>query len=84
MPFFSLIDAILQLYTFIVFAMVIMSWLLGFNVINRHSQVVDMIWRTLMTMTEPLMRRIRNFLPSMGGLDLSPLILLLGVSSCAR
>ncbi len=79
MPFFLLIDAILQLYTFIVFAMVIMSWLLGFNVINRHNQVVDMIWRTLITMTEPLMRRIRKILPSMGGLDLSPLILLLGV-----
>ncbi len=79
MPFFLLIDAILQLYVFIVFAMVIMSWLLGFNVINRHNQVVDMIWRTLMTMTEPLMRRIRNILPAMGGLDLSPLVLLLGV-----
>jgi YggT family protein len=79
MPFFLLIDAILQLYTFIVFAMVIMSWLLGFNVINRHNQVVDMIWRTLIAMTEPFARRIRNILPSMGGLDLSPLILLLAV-----
>lgn len=79
MPFFTLIDAVLQIYTFVVFAMVVMSWLLSFNVINRHNQVVDAIWRTLMALTEPVMRPIRGILPSMGGLDLSPLILLLGV-----
>ncbi len=60
MPVFSLIDAVLQLYTFVVFAMVIMSWLLGFNVINRHNQFVDMIWRTVMALTEPVLRPIRG------------------------
>lgn len=79
MPFFSLIDAILQLYTLIVFIMVIMSWLIGFNVINRHNQFVDMIWRTLIALTEPVLRPIRRMLPSLGGIDISPLILLLGV-----
>ncbi|WDI30466.1 YggT family protein [Hyphococcus flavus] len=79
MPFFSLIDAILQLYTLIVFVMVIMSWLIGFNVINRHNQIVDMIWRTLIALTEPALRPIRRMMPSLGGIDISPLVLLLGV-----
>lgn len=79
MPVFTLIDAILQLYIFIVFAMVIMSWLIGFNVINRHNRFVDAVWRTLMALTEPVLRPIRQMLPSMGGIDISPLILLLGI-----
>jgi len=79
MPFFSLIDAILQIYTFVVFAMVIMSWLLNFNVVNRHNQVVDMIWRTLMAVTEPVLAPIRRMMPNLGGLDLSPIILLVSV-----
>ncbi len=79
MPFFSLIDAVLQLYMFVIFAMVIMSWLIGFNVINRHNQFVDLIWRTVTGLTEPLLRPIRNVMPSLGGLDLSPIILLFGV-----
>lgn len=79
MPFFSLIDAILQIYTFVVFAMVIMSWLIGFNVINRHNQFVDMIWRTVVALTEPALGPIRRIMPNLGGLDLSPVILLLSV-----
>ena len=79
MPVFSLIDAILQLYTFVVFAMVIMSWLVGFNVINRHNQFVDMIWRTLVALTEPVLGPIRRLMPNLGGLDLSPVVLLFGV-----
>lgn len=79
MPVFSLIDAILQLYIFIIFIMVIMSWLLTFNVINRHNQFVDMVWRTLMGLTEPILRPIRNVMPNLGGIDIAPLVLLLGV-----
>ena len=79
MPVFSLIDAILQLYIFIIFIMVIMSWLLTFNVINRHNQFVDAVWRTLMGLTEPVLRPIRNVMPNLGGIDISPLVLLLGV-----
>jgi len=79
MPVFQLIDAILGIYQFVIIAMVIMSWLIGFNVINRHNQFVDMIWRTIMALTEPVLRPIRNIMPSLGGLDLSPLILLLSI-----
>ena len=59
--------------------MVIMSWLLTFNVINRHNQFVDAVWRTLMGLTEPVLRPIRNVMPNLGGIDISPLVLLLGV-----
>ena len=79
MPVFSIIDMILDLYIFVIIGMVIMSWLVGFNVINRHNQIVDMIWRTLVALTEPLLGPIRRALPSLGGLDLSPLVLLFGV-----
>ena len=79
MPVFELIAMILSLYQFIIIAMVVMSWLIGFNVINRHNQIVDMIWRTLVALTEPLLGPIRRALPNMGGLDLSPLVLLFGI-----
>ena len=79
MPFFSLIDAILQIYTLIVFIMVIFSWLLAFNVINRHNQFVDMVWRTIVALTEPVLGPIRRMMPSLGGIDISPIVLLLGV-----
>jgi len=79
LPVFSLIDAILSLYSLVVFITVVMSWLIGFNVINRHNQFVDMIWRTTLALTEPALRPIRNRMPSLGGIDISPLVLLLGV-----
>lgn len=78
-PVFMLIDAILQLYQLVVFVMVIMSWLLSFGVINRHNQFVDAVWRTIMAVTEPVLAPIRRILPDMGGIDLSPVVLLLGV-----
>ncbi len=70
-------NAAIQLYIFVVFVTVIMSWLVGFNVINRHNQVVDMIWRTCLALTEPLLRPLRGILPNLGGIDISPIILLI-------
>lgn len=72
-----IVNAVADLYVFVIFAMIIMSWLISFNVINRHNQVVDMIWRTVVALTEPLLRPIRNLMPNLGGLDLSPLVLLI-------
>ena len=79
MPVFQLIDSILALYSFVVVAMVIMSWLIGFNVINRGNQFVDMVWRTLLALTEPVLGPIRRFMPNLGGLDLSPLVLFFAI-----
>lgn len=76
-----LFNAVIQLYTFVLIVTVILSWLIGFNVINRHNQLVDAIWRTCTALTEPLLRPIRNMLPNMGGIDISPIILILGLNA---
>ena len=68
---------ILQIYTYIIIIVAIMSWLIAFNVINVYNNVVRTIWNALNAVTEPLLRPIRNVLPAMGGLDISPVILLL-------
>ena len=74
-----LIDKVIDIYTWIVIASAIMSWLVAFGVINVRNQfirvVVDLIYR----LTEPLLRPIRRILPNLGGVDISPIILLLGL-----
>lgn len=67
----------LQLLVYVIFVGVILSWLISFNVVNPNNQLVSTIWRLTGTVTEPLLRPIRNLLPPLGGLDLSPLVLLL-------
>jgi YggT family protein len=64
-----MIYAILQTLSYI-----IMSWLISFNVINTRNQFVATVWRILNQITEPILRPIRRFVPNVGGLDLSPLI----------
>jgi YggT family protein len=76
-PFIWLIITIIQLYTYVVIATVIVSWLIAFNVINLHNPVVRQIAYILAQLTEPLLEPIRRVLPSLGGLDISPVILLL-------
>lgn len=75
------VNSLISLYTVVIFVMVILSWLINFNVVNRHNQFVDMVYRTCLALTEPLLRPIRNMLPSMGGLDLSPIVLLIGLNA---
>ena len=70
---------VLDLYTWVIIAAAIFSWLYAFNVVNPRNSVVAMIGNALYQLTEPVLRPIRNFMPNMGGLDLSPIILLLGV-----
>ncbi|WP_029058665.1 YggT family protein [Stappia stellulata] len=70
---------ILNMYTWVIIASAIFSWLFAFNVINSSNQFVAMIAQVLYNLTEPLLRPIRERLPSMGGLDISPIVLLLGI-----
>ena len=74
-----LFNSIIGLYTFVVLVTVVMSWLVGFNIINKHNQLVGMIWNTCLALTEPALRPIRNMLPNLGGVDISPIVLLLGL-----
>jgi len=78
-PFVWLILELLSIYSWIVIAAVVMSWLLNFNVVNYHNNIVRGIVRFLDVLTEPLFRQVRKILPSLGGLDLSPLVVLLGI-----
>ncbi len=74
-------NAVIQLYILVVFISVIMSWLISFNVINRHNRFVDAVWRTCLGLTEPLLRPIRNIMPNLGGIDISPIVLLIGLNA---
>lgn len=68
---------LLTLLTIVVFINVIMSWLIGFNVVNRQNQFVMMVWQVTENITAPLLAPIRRVLPPLGGMDLSPIVLLL-------
>ncbi|HSO46699.1 MAG TPA: YggT family protein [Rhizobiaceae bacterium] len=70
---------VLDIYVYIIIAMAVFSWLVAFNVVNQRNQVVAMIGDVLYRLTEPLLRPIRRYMPNMGGIDLSPLALLLGI-----
>ena len=73
----GVIEVILQLYVWLLIASAILSWLIAFNVVNTRNQFVAMIGEFLYRITEPVLRPIRNMLPAMGGIDISPIILIL-------
>lgn len=75
----QLLLTILDLYWWVVIAMAVMSWLIAFDVVNMRSRAAYTLWNALNALTEPLLRPIRTVLPSIGGMDLSPIILLLGL-----
>lgn len=65
---------ILNIVWWIFLIVIIMSWLISFNVINTRNQFVNSVWRVLNQITEPILKPIRRVIPPVGGLDLSPLI----------
>jgi YggT family protein len=68
---------VIDLYIWIVIASAILSWLVAFNVVNMNNRIVLMIADMLYRFTEPALRPIRNILPNLGGIDISPVILIL-------
>ncbi len=68
---------VLQLYSYVIIIVAVMSWLIAFNVINIYNDLVRSIWNGLNAITEPLLRPIRKHASSLGGIDISPIILLL-------
>ncbi|MCV6548502.1 MAG: YggT family protein [Cohaesibacter sp.] len=75
----NLFDFVLSLYTYVVIASAVFSWLFTFNIVNPRNQIVAGIYEMCWKLTEPVLSRIRAFLPPMGGMDLSPIVLLLGI-----
>lgn len=72
----STLNFILSIVWFIIIVSAIFSWLYAFNVINTRNQFVNQIGSALYAMTEPLYRPIRRFMPNLGGIDLSPIVVL--------
>ena len=71
------ISYLLTLYVYILIAAAVLSWLIVFNVVNTRNPIVDAIGRFLYAITEPVLRPIRNRLPNFGGIDVSPIIVIL-------
>jgi YggT family protein len=71
------ISYLLTLYVYILIAMAVLSWLIAFNVVNIRHPVVDTIGKLLYRLTEPVLAPIRNRLPSLGGIDVSPVVVIL-------
>ena len=69
------IDFALQIYIFIVIGAVVFSWLYAFNVVNTSNRFIAMLGEFFYTATEPALRPIRRFLPDLGGIDISPIVL---------
>lgn len=78
-PFLWLIDTIIRIYIWLLIASAVLSWLIAFNVVNTRNPIVHSVGDFLYRVTEPLLRPIRNLLPNLGGIDVSPVILIIGL-----
>ena len=78
-PFLWLIDTIISIYIWLLIASAVLSWLIAFNVVNERNPIVHNVGEFLFRVTEPLLRPIRNMLPNLGGIDISPVILVIAL-----
>jgi YggT family protein len=76
-PFLWLILTVIDLYIWLLIASAVLSWLVAFNVVNTRNPLVANIGEFLYRITEPALRPIRNMLPNLGGIDVSPVILII-------
>jgi YggT family protein len=75
--FLSLVSTVIQIYIWLLIAQAVLSWLIAFGIVNRHNRFVSVLGDFLWRITEPLLRPIRRVLPDLGGIDVSPVILIL-------
>jgi YggT family protein len=73
----DIVIIVLDLYVWLLIASAILSWLVAFNVVNTRNQFVSAVAEFLYRITEPVLRPIRNVMPNLGGLDISPIIVIL-------
>ena len=78
-PIFRIAIPILDLYIWAIIISAILSWLVHFNVVNSRNQLVHTIGSFLWRITEPVLRPIRRFIPNLGGIDISPIVLILAI-----
>jgi YggT family protein len=77
LAFLNLVSTVITIYIWLLIAQAVLSWLLAFGVVNRYNRAVSMIGDFLWRITEPLLRPIRRVIPDLGGIDISPVILIL-------
>jgi YggT family protein len=75
--FLRLLDTVITIYIWLLIAQAVLSWLVAFGIVNRYNRVVTTIGDFLWRVTEPVLRPIRRVLPDLGGIDISPVILIL-------
>ena len=75
----SFISWLIDLYIWVLIAAVVLSWLISFNIVNHHNRFVAVVAQTLSRLTEPVLRPIKRVMPDLGGLDLSPLVAIIGL-----
>ena len=73
----NFIAMVISLYIWVIIISAVFSWLIAFGVVNTHNQFVYTVVNTLYRLTEPALRPIRQFMPNLGGIDISPVILIL-------
>lgn len=76
-PFIDLISNLLWLYSLVLLIWVVLSWLVAFQIVNRHQKFVSKLYEVLYKLTEPVLARIRRVVPTIANIDFSPIILLL-------
>ena len=79
LAFLKLVDSIVDIYIFLLIAWAILSWLVHFNVVNTGNRLVYVVMDFLYKITEPALRQIRRVIPLLGGIDVSPIVLILGL-----
>ncbi len=77
--FFWLVDTVIEIYITVVIVQVVLSWLVAFNVVNTQNRFVYLAGNFLYRATEPALKPIRRILPNFGGMDISPVVLILGL-----
>jgi YggT family protein len=75
--FVHLVSTVISIFIWLLIAQAILSWLVAFGIVNRYNRVVNTIGDFLWRVTEPLLRPIRRVLPDLGGIDVSPVVLIL-------
>jgi YggT family protein len=75
--FLSLVSTVISIYVWLLIAQAVLSWLVAFGIVNRYNRVVATVGDFLWRITEPLLRPIRRVIPDLGGIDISPVILIL-------
>ena len=83
-PVIWLINTLFSLYWWVILASVVLSWLVAFNIVNFSNPYVRQFSRSLHQLTEPVLGPIRRILPNLGGIDISPIIVLIGLEFLRR